>query len=197
MFYLLCAALHPTNTGSGESQAGVLFRSADGRLLLAIDTTSFILHQNIWGWQAEKSTISAYALKSVHYVSEEPKTYLSPESAQHAVSPVVSFASARETTTQRLSQLENGRNPNVRDVRELQFRIRIWFSAYYSTCEMSSKLVLSSVLSDEKFRGKKEMIANAIFIFCVCDQWCSNQALASLRDNSRTSPCRLGFFNLY
>lgn len=59
------------------------------------------------------------------------------------------------------------------------------------------KLMLGSEVGDKKFGKKKEMLANAILILCVCDQWCPNQARPSLRGNWRTAPCRVGFFNPY
>jgi len=59
------------------------------------------------------------------------------------------------------------------------------------------KLMLGSEVGDEKSGKKKEMLANTIFILCVCDQWCPNQVRPSLGGDYRTAPCRVGFFNLY
>lgn len=61
-----------------------------------------------------------------------------------------------------------------------------------------SKLVLGSEDGgDEKTGGKSELLANAIFILCICDQWYPVQALTSLRGNYRTALCRMDFFTLY
>lgn len=55
----------------------------------------------------------------------------------------------------------------------------------------------SEEVGGERFGKKKEMLANAILILCICGQWHPNQAHPSLRGNCRTAPCGVGSFNLY